>query len=420
MFGRLYSQLIGKAKGSAQSVIGIMAQVMGRVMKRIVFFCDGTWNRADAARPTSIVKLAQAVTPSAADGIKQVVFYQQGVGTGRGTSRLARWTDKFLGGALGWGLEDNIVEAYRNLVFCYEPGDQIFIFGFSRGAYTARSLAGLIRKAGIVPRDKVHLVGRAMDLYRRRGQAMAPDREAVMRERAALSPDVATSQTDIEWRLSQAHMARDGTPPILVQIRYLGVLDTVGALGLPSVLGVFAKLVNDRYAFHDTDLSHLVLSARHAVALDERRVLYPPALWGNLDGPDGLNGTQTGPDRPYQQMWFPGVHGTVGGSGDVPGLSACPADWIAQGARAKHLGLEFDRIALQRITAQADPVADAGSMLQKRRFSNLYGLLLADREGPIRAVDVAEAARLRTIRMGGYRPGSLRRVLRDLFGPRNP
>ena len=387
-------------------------------MKRIVFFCDGTWNRADAARPTSILKLAQAVTPSAADGVKQVVFYQQGVGTGRGTSGLARWTDKFLGGALGWGLEDNIVEAYRNLVFCYEPGDQIFIFGFSRGAYTARSLAGLIRKAGILPRDKVHLVGRAMELYRRRGRDMAPDREAVMAERAALSPDVATSQADIEWRLSQTRMARDGTPPILVQIRYLGVLDTVGALGLPSVLGIFAQLFNDRYAFHDTDLSHLVLSARHAVAIDERRVLYPPALWGNLDGPDGLNAGVTGSDRPYQQMWFPGVHGVVGGSGPVPGLSAYPAGWIAAGARAEHLGLEFDRVALQTITAPADPVAEAGAMVQKRGLFNLYGLLLADREGPTRAADVAEAARLRLIRMGGYRPGSLRRVLRNLFGPR--
>ncbi|MDX5401945.1 MAG: DUF2235 domain-containing protein [Rhodobacterales bacterium] len=384
-------------------------------MKRIAFFCDGTWNRADAARPTSILRLAQAVTPSAADGVKQVVFYQQGVGTGRGSSGLARWTDKFLGGAFGWGLEDNILEAYRNLVFCYEPGDQIFIFGFSRGAYTARSLAGLIRKAGILPRDKVGQVEQAMALYRRRGRSMAPDRDAVMEERAALSPDVATSQADIEWRLSQGRMARDGTPPILVQIRYLGVLDTVGALGLPSVLGLFAQMVNDRYAFHDTDLSHLVLTARHAVAIDERRVLYPPALWGNLDT---LNGDRTGPDRPYQQMWFSGVHGVVGGSGPVPGLSAFPAEWIAEGARAPHAGLDFDRIALQRIIAPADPVAEAGAMVQKRAFSNLYGLLLAYREGPKRAADVAEAARLRVFRMGGYRPGALRRVWRDLFGSR--
>lgn len=386
-------------------------------MKHIVFFCDGTWNRADAARPTSILRLAQAVTPSAADGIKQVVFYQQGVGTGRGSSGLARWTDKFLGGALGWGLEDNIVEAYRNLVFCYEPGDQIFIFGFSRGAYTARSLAGLIRKAGILPRDRVGEVARAMALYRRRGDSMAPDRDAVMERRAALSPDVATSQADIEWRLSRNRMARDGTPPILVQIRYLGVLDTVGALGLPSVLGIFARMVNARYAFHDTDLSHLVMHARHAVAIDERRVLYPPALWGNLDR---LNGDRTGPDRPYQQMWFPGVHGVVGGSGPVPGLSAFPAGWIAEGARAQHVGLDFDRIALQKIVAPADPVADATAMAQRRGVSNLFGLLLSDRKGPAKAADVAEAARLRVIRMGGYRPGALRRVWRDLFGPRQP
>jgi uncharacterized protein (DUF2235 family) len=385
-------------------------------MKRIVFFCDGTWNRADAARPTSVLRLAQAVTPSAADGIKQVVFYQQGVGTGRGTSRLARWTDRFLGGALGWGLEDNIIEAYRNLVFCYEPGDQIFIFGFSRGAYTARSLAGLIRKAGILPRDKVHLVGQAMELYRQRGRDKAPDRPAVMQARATLSPDVATSQADIEWRLSQGRLDRRGEPPILVQIRYMGVLDTVGALGLPSVLGIFALMVNDRYAFHDTDLSHLVLAARHAVAIDERRVLYPPALWGNLDGPEGLNGDLTGPDRPYQQIWFPGVHGVVGGSGDVPGLSAFPATWIAEGARQP--GLEFDRVQLQAITAPADPMAEAGAMVQNLGVSNIYGLLLSDRKGPNRAADVAEAARLRVIRMGGYRPGALRRVWRDLFGPR--
>lgn len=388
-------------------------------MKRIAFFCDGTWNRADADRPTSILRLAQAVTPSAVDGIKQVVFYQQGVGTGRGTSWLARRMDKFLGGALGWGLEDNIVEAYRNLVFCYEPGDQIFIFGFSRGAYTARSLAGLIRKAGILPRDKVHLVHDAMALYRQRGRAMAPDQPQVMEQRADLSPDVATSQAEIEWRLAQGKLDRKGEPPILVQIRYLGVLDTVGALGLPSVMGLFAKLVNDRHAFHDTDLSHLVLSARHAVAIDERRVLYPPALWGNLDGPDGLNHGETGPERPYQQMWFAGVHGVVGGSGEVPGLSAYPAGWIAEGARAAMARLDFDRPSLQAISAAADPVANADAMVQKRGLSNLYGALLADREGPRWAADVAEAARQRVIRMGGYRPGSLRYVRQKLFKPRN-
>lgn len=398
-----------------------------RQAKRIVFFCDGTWNRSDAVKPTSILRLAQAVTPSAADGIKQVVFYQQGVGTGRGSSRLARWTDKFLGGALGWGLEDNIIDAYRNLVFCYEPGDHIHIFGFSRGAYTARSLAGLIRKAGILPRDKVHLVGAAMDLYRQRGPQNAPDQPAIMARRAQLSPDVATSPDDVMWRLDHNVLDRRGAAPILAQIRYLGVFDTVGALGLPAFLGLFARLVNNRYAFHDTDLSHLVLSARHAVALDERRRLYRPALWGNLDHdprhPDrgatgGLNRGDTSAARPYQQMWFAGVHGVVGGSGDVPGLSAIPAGWIAEGARAKGVDLEFDRKALQTVAAHADPLADARAMIQKPDLSNLLGALLQDREGPHRAADIPESVRLRVILQGGYRPGSLSRVIRDLFAPR--
>lgn len=119
-------------------------------MKRIVFFCDGTWNRADAARPTTILRLAQAVTPSAADGIKQLVFYKQGVGTGRGSSRVARWADRFWLVRWGGGCRRKIVKAYRNLVFCAEPGDQIFIFGFPCGAYMARSLAGSPLSADLV------------------------------------------------------------------------------------------------------------------------------------------------------------------------------------------------------------------------------------------------------------------------------
>ncbi len=118
-------------------------------MKRISIFCDGTWNQLSAPNATHVARLARAVRPSATDGRTQLVYYQQGVGTGRGTNAVARKMDKWLGGALGWGLDDNIIEAYRNLIFWYEPGDQIFIFGFSRGAYTARSLAGLIRTAGI-------------------------------------------------------------------------------------------------------------------------------------------------------------------------------------------------------------------------------------------------------------------------------
>jgi hypothetical protein len=110
------------------------------------------------------------------------------------------------------------------------------------------------------------------------------------------------------------------------------------------------------------------------------------------------------------------VHGVVGGSGPVPGLSAYPSGWIAAGARQS--GLEFDRLHLQAITAPADPVAEARTMAQSRGIADIYGAFLSDRKGPARVADVAKAARLRVIRMGGYRPGSLSRVWRDLFGPR--
>ena len=128
--------------------------------KNIAIFCDGTWNKSDAPAPTNVVRLAQAVRNTQPKGQEraQVVIYVEGVGTGRGAGKLAKFMDRNLGGMFGWGLLENIKEAYRAIIFNYEPGDQIFLFGFSRGAYTARSLAGLIRKAGILPRDKVHLI----------------------------------------------------------------------------------------------------------------------------------------------------------------------------------------------------------------------------------------------------------------------
>ncbi|SEQ65974.1 DUF2235 domain-containing protein [Thalassovita taeanensis] len=370
-------------------------------MKRIVFFCDGTWNRLDAGRPTHAVRLAQAVTPSAVDGRTQVVFYQQGVGTGRGSNMVARLTDRFLGGAFGWGLDDNIIDAYRHLVFCYEPGDEIFIFGFSRGAYTARSLAGLIRSAGIPPRDRIARINEAIAQYRARGPDTHPDSKASKRFRADFAPITATSQQDFDWRLAQG---MDDTR--LLTLAYLGVWDTVGALGLPSFLGVLAKLINHKYTFHDAALSRSVRSARHAVAIDERRRLYPPTLWDNLDT---LNDGATDPEPPYRQLWFPGNHGIVGGSGTVPQLSAGTADWIAEGARMA--GLEFDRVLLRQLVGPADSAAPLPDTLKKAGLFSLGGLLLRDRSGPARPSEVSINAADRVRAVSGYRPASLSRVL---------
>ncbi len=377
-------------------------------MKRIAIFCDGTWNIPDRKdQQTNVVQLAQAVRLSAEDGTKQVPIYVRGVGTGRGSNAVARFTDKWLGGPFGWGLDGNILEAYRALLWLYEPGDEIYIFGFSRGAYTARSLAGLIRKAGILSRDKIDEVGKAMALYRTRGSAGHPDADKVQAARAEMSPDVATSLEDLSKR---------DKPTELLRITYLGVLDTVGALGVPGFLGWVAKVLNADYSFHDTALSSSVASARHAVALDERRKHYPPSLWDNLAD---LNQRAQRDAPRYLQMWFAGDHGSIGGGGEVRGLSAYTLGWIAEGAMARGLEMDPDKLAAaEALCNPADPV-------HNKRKSAVLGAItmpvLADRDGPDNAADVHPSV-LDKIRLGAgnaggpYKPGSLARVWNDLPG----
>lgn len=374
-------------------------------MKRIAIFCDGTWNKSDGKTTTNVVKLAQSVRPSAADGITQHVFYQPGVGTGRGSNAMARLTDRVLGGALGWGLSENIHSAYRDLAFCYEPGDRIFIFGFSRGAYTARSLAGLIRSAGIPPRDQTHRIKEAIAHYQARGKDTHPDSRASKRFRVDFSPHTATSSQDYEWRRDNGYNDCE-----LLRIKYVGVWDTVGALGMPGAFGALAKIVNKKYAFHDADLSRSVAGARHAVAIDERRKLFPPTLWDNLDN---LNGEATGEERPYRQEWFVGDHSIVGGSGKSSALSACSAQWISDGARER--GLEFDREMLQEIVGLRDALAPLPEKIQPAGLWNLGGSLLEDRAGPDIECDLSDCARERVIGVADYRPGALRRILGALL-----
>src|SRR3954462_4049838 len=113
-------------------------------MKRIVILCDGTWNRPDQVHAgevcaSNVTKLGRCVAPIDSAGVRQLMFYDKGVGTGR--------FDRFRGGAFGWGLKKKILDAYRFLITTYDPGDEIFFFGFSRGAYTVRSTFGLIRNS---------------------------------------------------------------------------------------------------------------------------------------------------------------------------------------------------------------------------------------------------------------------------------
>jgi len=358
--------------------------------------------------------MAQAVRLTAEDGMSQHVIYQIGVGSGRGGNQIAKTLDKFGGGALGWGLTENIEEVYRALVFCYEPGDEVFIFGFSRGAYTARSLAGMIRSCGIPPRDAVGRVPEALDRYRSRDPETHPDDPESFHFRRGFSPFTATSEAEFNWRVkSKAGLC------VKLNLAYLGVWDTVGALGVPSFLGI-SHLFNKKYQFHDTDLSRSVASARHAVAIDEWRRTFPPALWDNLDRLNklalaqdddaALDPAQVG-DWPYRQEWFPGDHSTIGGGVEKDGLSSASFGWIAEGARAA--GLDMRQEVIDRIAANYN-VREVTTQKKAGFFGGLMGRFSRDRAGPTDPVTVSEVARARIACDANYRPGSLKNVMEKL------
>lgn len=372
-------------------------------MKRIAIFCDGTWNSPTIPEPTSVFRLSE----SCVKNDDQVVIYLPGVGVGKFGNFVKTWANKIGGGAFGWGLARNVKQAYAELCRAYEAGDEVYIFGFSRGAYTARSLAGMIRKCGLAPKDKIGIttLARAWNTYKKSGAKNRPDEFKIWSIRKKLSPDVATSQKDWEMRGGHGH---------IVNIAYLGVWDTVGALGIPEgLVGPLARLWNWRYKFHDTELSSLVKSARHAVAIDERRVFYEPSLWDNLKGADGLNKGDAGDTRPYQQLWFIGSHSIVGGSSETRPLVSFPLAWITQGATG--VGLQ---VAEQpRIPDHAgDALVPTRELTEPSLVYKIAPGLMEWRDGPDDPADCHVSVAMRAQHLAGnYRPDSIQPVMTALL-----
>jgi uncharacterized protein (DUF2235 family) len=279
--------------------------------KRVVVCCDGTWNTPDEARggvaaPTNVAKLALTVLTG--DGSDQVLFYEAGVGTSP--------DDRVLGGAFGYGLSSNIRNAYRFLADAYEGGDAVYLFGFSRGAYTARSLAGLIRNCGILCRDHVDRVDEAFAFYRDRT--------------SHTHPSAIASQL---FRRMYSHDEDD--------IHFIGVWDTVGALGIPDQLPGWEHLSNlftgweQLWGFHDTRLSSHVANAFHALAIDEKRAAFRPTLWTEDPAASG---------QTLEQVWFAGVHSEVGGGSQHTALSDIALMWMVQRAQSCGLALDLTRL----------------------------------------------------------------------------
>jgi uncharacterized protein (DUF2235 family) len=279
-------------------------------MKRIIICADGTWNKQDQIdsitgkrRPTNVTKLTRAVIPRAADGIEQVVYYHDGVGTGD-------ILDRITGGAFGDGIEINVRDLYRFLVYNFEPGDEIYLFGFSRGAFTVRTLAGFMNLAGLVQKDDDYFVPDLYACYEQRKGPGTPEWEAIFQ------------------------FIKDPRP--CPPIRFIGVWDTVGALGAPGLLG---QLLNrNKYKYHDVGLNPNIQHGYHALAIDERRKPFIPNLWNK---PLGWVGQ-------LEQVWFAGVHCNVGGGYAPDGLANEALHWMVE--KAEHLGLEVDRAYLLHFT----------------------------------------------------------------------
>lgn len=272
--------------------------------KRIAYCADGTWDTSTSH--TNVYKLFKALSVTS----DQMPFYDDGVGAS-GNPIV-----KLVGGAFGTGLWQKIKDGYTKISQVYEAGDQVFIFGFSRGAFTARSLAGMIAACGLPTQNfNDDLVNTAFDAYRDK-----------------------VNRADKLKKLANFNMANP-------RISMVGVWDTVGSLGIPAAIGAIDPIA---YGFLDTSLHPSIQNAYQALAMDEKRAQFPPTLW---QGPiaDG---------QTLEQVWFTGAHSDVGGGepDDLPGttaLSDITLGWMM--SKASALGLQFDPAAFALYTMPCVP-----------------------------------------------------------------
>jgi uncharacterized protein (DUF2235 family) len=279
--------------------------------RRLVLLFDGTWDKPESN--TNVEHFCRLIAPRDRAGVEQLVNYIPGVGVKRGLIHL-------LGGAFGYGLSGNVRDGYRWLCQTWQPGDDIYLFGFSRGAYTARSLGGLIRKCGLLNRADDGSVAKtavddAYDFYR--DIISKPDDAAAVAFRASRSA--------------------------IVDIHFIGVWETVGSLGIPDTASWF-PYARARYRFHDTELSKIVKYAYQALALDEHRADFEPAVWTRNPYTVKAGESLISKKREQidiEQRWFIGSHADIGGGYEHDGagrkpdlLPSLPLAWLQDKAIA--------------------------------------------------------------------------------------
>lgn len=291
------------------------------IRRNLVIFCDGTSNEpapADkAAGGTNVVRLFRCLKKDE----QQIVYYDPGIGTTgildlwRGRTNRARALAEQ---ATGYGLDRHVAQAYRFICEHYRTGDRIWLFGFSRGAYTARVVAGLLHQIGLLRSEQSNLADFALKAYKE-------------------SSD--NGDLSIGWKFARAVGSREAT------IHFLGLWDTVGSMIAP---------LKDRIGFGLTHLPYTrqnpsVACIRHAMAIDERRRMFRPSPWRQTEFvPNRFDASQNVP-QDVEQVWFAGAHGDVGGghAEEQSGLSKLSLEWMA--GEAAVAGLRIDKALLARM-----------------------------------------------------------------------
>lgn len=264
--------------------------------KNIVVLSDGTGQEGGEGFNTNIYKLFNMLEDRTE---RQLVFYDPGLGT--------NWR-KITGNIFGMGISENILECYRFIFDNYEAGDKIYLFGFSRGAATVRSLSGFIHHFGILPQSRPELIKKAYNVYK------------------SLSSDEDLAE-DLRNKPAKDFVAKHHT--MWTDIEFMGCFDTVAALGI-SQLAVIDKVIDKiplfKHKFHNFRLSGSVIRAYHALAIDDERKTFHPILW------KGQDENKKNVAERATQVWFCGMHTDVGGGYEKQDLSNIPLVWMLEKA----------------------------------------------------------------------------------------
>lgn len=387
--------------------------------RRIVICLDGTLNNAERGapnqdgrtifRPTNVLKTYRSLATVGPDGITQISYYDEGVGALVGEpvkwGRLQLLVDRIVGGLHGGGFDGRVKEAYRFLVGNYQPGDRIYVFGFSRGAAQAQSLVRFMDWiGGVLRREDEYFIPELFDAFRThhaRAERGKPSLDAI-RARSTVREREKGAETGDRSRTA-IHDPHPAT------VAFLGVWDTVLSLG--SRLGAdhsegMVSTVHPRYAHHVGAVAPAnALVVRQALAIDESRWDYRPQVW-----------TSAAPHQSLEQRWFPGVHTQIGGGRRADDALANHAfQWLI--GEARHSGLAFNMTQAERYRPglMGEAPSQAGKafrVVDALRGKRGRGVRPLDR-GPNAKTTISPTALQLLAANPRYRPRNLLDYLRD-------